>query len=236
MKVDMIQEFSRFAIYYLPSESNLLSNFASSWFGWNPHLGMEVSYPVWKNLNFNIAELTSEPGKYGLHGTLKPPFPLAKQENFEELRVAILKLSRSIKKFKIPSITLRVIDGFIAIVPTIRNERIDYLAEKCVKELDDFRGPESLENIKKRRSVGLSERQENHLRRWGYPYVLDDFNFHLTMTEKLRPEVSERVFLVLASKLESVLMAPLLVDKIFLCGESVENGKFKVIEKFSLID
>ena len=232
----MDQEFSRFAIYYMPSGSNPLSIFASSWFGWNPHQGRDVSYPVLKNLNVNIAELTTKPGKYGLHGTLKPPFALAKHKNFEEFRVAVSKLSKSIYKFEIPSISLRVMNGFIAIVPTIQNEYMNCLAKKCVKELDDFREPESSMSVNKRRSVGLSERQEIHLRKWGYPYVLDDFNFHLTLTEQLEPQLLENVFLVLASKLKRVLLAPLLVDRIFLCGESVDNGRFKVIETFSLMD
>ena len=95
MKVDANHEFSRFAVYYLPSGSNPLSIFASSWFGWNPYQGREVSYPILENVNFNIAELTNKPRKYGLHGTLKPPFALAEHKNFEELRGAVLKLSKS---------------------------------------------------------------------------------------------------------------------------------------------
>ena len=47
----------------------------------------------------------------------------------------------------------------------------------------------------RRRALGLAPRQEDLLSRWGYPYVLDAFRFHLTLTGPLpSPEMRDRAF------------------------------------------
>ena len=33
--------------------------------------------------------------------------------------------------------------------------------------------------------AGSPPRQDANLLRWGYPYVLEDFRFHMTLTERL---------------------------------------------------
>ncbi len=232
----LMDDFSRYAIYYVPPESDHLTKFAASWFGWDVYQGIRVNYSELSNLNYDIKEITKKPCKYGLHGTLKAPFSLAKDRTIDELRLSLSRLSSSIKKFEIPFISLRKISGFIAIVPTTQNKKLNFLAKKCLQELDCFREVESLEILNKRRSVELSSSMKQNLLKWGYPYVLNDFQFHLTMTSKLAPKVSENVFSVLSSELSSVLNSPLVISKICLFGESKIHGKFKVIEEFSLAD
>ena len=229
-------DFSRYAIYYVPPESDQFTRFAASWFGWDVYKSINVKYPELSDLNYDIKEITSTPSKYGLHATLKAPFSLVPDKTIDELRLSLSILSSSIQKFEISSICVKNIAGFIAIVPTSQNERINYLAKKCVEDLDCFRKAEPLEIINKRRSVGLSIRKEHNLFKWGYPYVLNDFQFHFTMTSKLTPKVSKNVFSVLSLELKTVLNAPLLISKICLCGESNSHKKFEVIEEFSLAD
>ena len=231
-----MSDFSRFAIYYVPPESNYLTRFAASWFGWDVYQGIKVNYPVFCNLTHDIEEVTGAPSKYGFHGTLKAPFCLAPDRTIDELRLSLSTLTRYTKKFEIPSICLRIMSGFIAIVPTVQNEKINFLAKKCLEDLDTFRKAETLENLNKRRASGLSASEKHHLLKWGYPYVLDDFHFHLTMTSKLPSKVLKNVFSVLSSELQVILKAPLLIDKICLLGESNRHGKFEVIEEFSLAD
>ena len=228
--------FSRYAIYYTPPAKDYLTRFAATWFGWDAYLGVTVAHPVFCNLTCDIKEITSTPSKYGLHGTLKPPFSLAPNRSVDELCSSIFKIAKSVKKFEIPSIDLTILGGFIAIVPTVKSNTMHSLAKKCVKDLDGFRVTESIENLKKRRAVGLTSSEENNLLKWGYPYVLDDFRFHLTLTSKLLPDVSSNVFSVLSSELQTVLTAPLLIGKISLVGEHNMHGKFEVIEEFSLAD
>ena len=47
---------------------------------------------------------------------------------------------------------------------------------------------------------------------------------------------NQHVFSVLNSELQEVLNAPLFISKICLVGENKMDGKFGVIEEFSLVD
>ena len=51
-----------------------------------------------------------------------------------------------------------------------------------------FARPPGAAELERRRKAGLSAAQEKMLLRWGYPYVLDEFRFHLTLTGRLQPE------------------------------------------------
>ena len=46
----------------------------------------------------------------------------------------------------------------------------------------------SLDERERRLAAGLSERQIGNLDKWGYPYVLEDFRFHMSLTGKVRDE------------------------------------------------
>ena len=59
------------------------------------------------------------------------------------------------------------------------------LAQACVETFEPFRAPLAEEELARRRAVPLSARQEANLERWGYPYVAEDFRFHMTLTARL---------------------------------------------------
>ena len=228
--------FSRYAVYFSPPEADYLSKFLAGWFGWNAHNGQNVPYHILENLNYDLSDITKEQYRYGFHGTLKPPFSLVDTKNLNDLKLALVELSKSIKKFEIPSISLKVLNGFVAIVSTTENRPIMALAKKCVEELDLFREVESVERIQRRRSRTFSKSEEYNLKRWGYPYVMDNFQFHLTMSGRLKPEVLKNVIEVLNSELQGVLNKPLPIGEICLFGENASNGNFQIIQKFSLDD
>src|SRR5262249_54746601 len=52
----------------------------------------------------------------------------------------------------------------------------------CVTAFDNFRSPVTPEERRRRLGAGLTNRQIENLDRWGYPYVLEDFRFHMTLT------------------------------------------------------
>ena len=228
--------FSRYAVYFSPPEESALSKFASSWLGWNAQNAQKMSRPILKRLNSDIAELTKLQSSYGFHGTLKPPFSIVKTKDENDLKYAILKLSQSIKKFEISTIRLKILNGFVAIVAADENNEIKNLAKKCVQELDSFRQLEPLKKVQKRRSTGLSKSEEFNLQKWGYPYVMDSFRFHLTLTRRLNPEESKNVMEVLAAELSEILRASLPIRDICLFGESDTSGNFQIIQRFSLLD
>ena len=63
--------------------------------------------------------------------------------------------------------------------------RIHALANAAVRELDPLRAPPTPEELAKRLRHPLAPAQHALLERWGYPYVFDQFTFHITLSEKL---------------------------------------------------
>ncbi len=104
----------------------------------------------------------------------------------------------------------------------------DRLAELCVKDLDRFRAPPVAAELARRRGAGLSLRQETLLARWGYPYVLDEVRFHMTLTARLAGEEGETVGRRgIGAAGRTVLPAtPLMIDAMSLFRQERRDGRF----------
>ena len=72
--------------------------------------------------------------------------------------------------------------------------------------------------------------------KWGYPFVLDEFKFHLTLSGRLMPAVLENVMSVLEVELENVVKLPLHVKELCVFGENLETGNFQIVHRFPLMD
>jgi hypothetical protein len=140
---------------------------------------------------------TAEPRHYGLHATLKPPFRLAPGTRANALDAAMRQLARGQAPFAAP-LELRALRGFLAWclkddaqAPAdmaqvfTAQARMQALADQAVRDLDQFRAPPTPAEIARRRPDTLSTRQRQMLEQWGYPYVLDTFTFHMTLTGHL---------------------------------------------------
>ena len=67
---------------------------------------------------------------------------------------------------------------------------------------------------------------------WGYPYVLDAFNFHITLTGPLDDAKRARWRATALSYLPP-LPRPYTIDTIALVGERAD-GRFELIERYAL--
>ena len=181
--------FPRYAIYYAPDLDSDLHRFGAALLGYDAGSGDTLPFsadvlaqaPDW-------AALTDDPRKYGFHGTLKAPFPLAAGHTEADLVAACEKFAATPRA--IPAIVplVRAISGFIAVVPAEPSTDLGALAQDCVEAFDRFRAPMTPEDRARRRPEALTARQVEQLDRFGYPYVRDDFRFHMTLTGRLSPE------------------------------------------------
>jgi putative phosphonate metabolism protein len=219
--------YSRFAIYYLPPEGPL-ADFGAAWLGWDVARGREGHPPDLPGLH----DITMTPRKYGFHGTLKPPFRLIDTQRVEDLTKAVSDLAARLSPAVCDGLALRTLGGFLALAPTGDTQALQRIADACVCDLDGFRAPASDTELARRRAAGLSARQEALLAQWGYPYVLDEFQFHLTLSGRLaQADISvwaERVQQHLPD-----LPAPFRVNQIALCGERAD-GRFEMIHRYTL--
>lgn len=219
--------FTRYAVYYLPPDGPL-SDFGATWLGWDVSRAEEVAQaPV-----PGLAEATAAPRKYGLHATLKPPFRLAAGTTPGQLEEAVARVARGCAAARCDRLELSHLGRFLALVPVGNTRDISRVAGTCVKDLDIFRSPPDDAELHRRRRARLSDRQEAMLRQWGYPHVLEEFRFHMTLTGSL-PKADIPMWIKTVSTRLPELPAPFMLDEIALVGER-EDGRFALIRRHAL--
>jgi putative phosphonate metabolism protein len=228
-------DFKRYAIYYAPKSQTPLAQFGASWLGRDPASGNHVERLAVDGLSVDeITDATSSPARYGFHGTLKPPFALQDGKTRSDLETALADYSAQTSPITCGPLMLKSIGRFLALVPTNPVDDLLSLAASLVRNLDDFRKPEDAAAMDKRRAVGLSERQEANLVAWGYPYVMDEFRFHLTLSNKLEADQIERFEAALRPLVRPLCEAPFAITDICLFGDPGDGKPFRLLQRFAL--
>lgn len=225
-------DYQRYAIYYAPPADSALHELGSAWLGWDTIAGHEVPHPDIPGLPAPVSSLSETPRKYGLHGTLKPPFRLM-GGTVDDLVAVIEQDICDQPAFELPLLQATALGRFLALTPSAPSEPLAALAAACVQAPDRFRAPQTEAELEKRRASGLTETQEQNLQRWGYPYVLDEFRFHITLTGKLDPSIVQPVQAALQSHLAPAVSEPVWVKDVCLFGEA-PDGRFHQINRFAL--
>lgn len=180
---------SRYALYYAPPEGSALEDLARRWLGRDAVTGAPVLRVKSPGLKPARAEaLTESPRFYGFHGTLKAPFALAEGCTADDLLAAVDAFAATRAPFTLPPLVVAPLGGFIALVPSASSPALDDLAQACVQVFDAFRAPPTEDHLARRHAAGLTAGQQAMLDRWGYPYVMDEFRFHLTLTGRIKDD------------------------------------------------
>lgn len=222
-----MSDFQRFAIYYLP-EDRALAEFGAKWLGWDVERGATCDH--WDVPG--IDGITAVPRKYGFHGTLKPPFRLAEGMRFGALEQEVARFAAQVPPFEIDGLHLSRIGRFLALVPDGDASDLAKFAFACVTAFDQFRAAPSSEELARRRAAGLTPCQDDLLMQWGYPYVGDEFRFHLTLSGKLEPEALAEAETQAARRLPD-LPRPFPFASVALAGEDA-RGMFHMIHRYAL--
>jgi putative phosphonate metabolism protein len=218
----------RAGIYWAPEHADPLHALGSAWLGRDAETGAPVRQPPVPGL----AEITADPRGYGLHATLKPPFRLARP--WAELCREVEALAASIRVFALPPLSVQNLKGFLALRESAPCPPLYALADRCVEALDSFRAPPSEDELARRRRAKLSERHEANLVRWGYPYVFEDFQFHVTLTQRLDDAAREALLPALLAHFGDVPAMPRLVRELCLFTQAGPGAPFLIAERFPL--
>lgn len=225
--------FTRYAVFYAPPKGSDLAAFGAAWLGWDAEARADAAHPMEACGGVAVAEITATPRKYGFHGTLKPPFRLADGTDAAGLSAAVADLAVRIAAFEAPPLRCARLGKFCALVPSADSAPLAALAGACVTQLDRFRAPATETELAKRRANGLTPAQDALLERWGYPYVLEEFRFHLTLTGPLPDDAAEEVHAGLTALTRSLCQTPFAVGEICLFGEA-PDGRFHILERHAL--
>lgn len=227
-----MEKMKRFAIYYAP-EPGAFANRAAGWLGWDAASGAPVAHPHLPALPRPLTEITAEPRKYGFHGTIKAPFRLAAGATPAGLDQALAALAAETAPVTLPALALTRIGRFLALCPEGDTAPLLALAARVVQRMDSFRAPLTQAEIARRRPERLTPRQRDLLGQWGYPYVLEEFRFHLTLTGALDPWEIVPVESAALGHFVPVLPVPFCIRDLCLFGED-EAGAFHLLHRYAL--
>ncbi len=219
----------RYALYFVPAPDTVLYQAGAALLGYDVYSGKRVPFPGSLALaHDDWSALTSAPRAYGFHATLKAPFRLAPGRSAVELTAELQSFAAGRAPVAVTA-AVRAIGRFAAVVPGEPSPALDALAADCVRAFDGFRAPLTEDERRKRLTAPLSDRHKENLARWGYPYVFDDFRFHMTLTGPLAPERQEPVLACLRGALAAVDGRPLAVDRIALLCQPDRDTPFHLV-------
>lgn len=198
----------RYALYFTPGPDDALTRAAQTWLGRNAFSGEKISSAVPAGFTAEMfRRITEEPRRYGFHGTLVAPFRLREDHSPQAVTAAAASFARCNAPFVMPGLEIRKLGGFFALVPG-KADDISALASAAVDHFNPLRAPLNLAERERRHPERLSARQRDNLDRFGYPYVKDEFRFHMTLTGSLEPALAARVEPALREHFGSLLGRP----------------------------
>jgi putative phosphonate metabolism protein len=227
---------ARYAIYYAPSEGSALLAFGRRWLGRDDAgTDMDRRREVPGFSRERLRALTVASLNYGFHATLKAPFRLRKTTSPRELCVALEAFARRQAPAQAPPLRLTTIGAFLALAPRGPAPAVNRPAAGCVRALDAFRAPPSHSEMAHRRAAGLSPRQTALLARWGYPHVMQQFRFHLTLTDPITSRAKRCAIMQRILPLVTEFgRGPLRIDDICLYRQDAPGHAFVIAQRFRL--
>src|SRR5690606_20360899 len=136
---------------------------------------------------------TQSANRYGFHATIKAPMALAAGMSEAELREGPGAFVGQHEPFSLGRLRLAPLPGFLALIAEEETERLQDFAAHVVEAFEPFRAPMSTRDRAARAGKGLSERQMELLDGYGYPYVFEEFRFHMTLTDRLAEDEAQEI-------------------------------------------
>lgn len=225
----------RYAIYHVPPADAALYRFGAALLGYDAFAPKDLEHPSQAlNAFADWHELTVDPRKYGFHATLKAPFLLADGESEAGLAEAFDRFAATPREIPVIAPVVRSIGSFIAVVPDAAPAPLAKLADDCVTVFDPLRAPLTDHDRQRRLKSPLTPRQIEHLDRWGYPYVFEEFRFHMTLTGSLPAARREVVLPFLQGEFAKLGLATLAVGHVALLRQDTSDARFVVVRHAAL--
>jgi putative phosphonate metabolism protein len=232
-----VPQYKRYAIYFAPRPDEPLHAFGVDWFGADPETGRDAPDAARPLPGVSAAAhwaLIASARRYALHGTLKPPFRLAAGTTAKDLESAVARLAADLAPIDLGPVDVMELGRFLALCPVDAPESLSTLAARCVSDLDAFRAPPDEAELARRRKAGLTAAHEANLLRWGYPYVMDAFRFHVTLTGQIPDDTRSDIANRLRERLGPILSEPLMLRDLCLFAEIGDGSPFRLVSRHPL--
>lgn len=184
----------RYAIYYAPPATGALWERAALWLGRDAATGVTFDGPVAGMDRDRLLNFTAAPNRYGFHATLRAPMHLAEGVTGHDLAETVAAFARDNEPLGIGPMTIAMIDGFLAIVPQQQGRDLTAFAQDLVEAVEPLRAPlAEKEQARRASDPRLSARHRALIEAYGYPYLAEEFRFHMTLTDRLDPDAVDEI-------------------------------------------
>ncbi|GLQ93150.1 DUF1045 domain-containing protein [Dyella acidisoli] len=211
----------RYAVYFCPAPDSALHAFGTEWLATTvvPTIAPE-----------RLQVLLADVRRYGWHATLTAPFELASHASYDDLHRRIADIAVYTPAFELP-LQLDTLAGFLALRPCGDTQAVDALAAQCVRDLNTLRAPIT-QAAWERRAETLDDTEHTLFRQYGYPYVLDRYRFHLTLSAPATAEEEQALCAYLLPKLGHAPCAR--IDALTVCREPIPGAAFEQLVSLPL--
>ena len=228
----------RYAVYLAPPSDSPLARFGARVLGRDAESGETIAgYAPPGFAPGDWRALSCEPRRYGFHATLKAPFRLRDDASPADLQAALAAQATPWAPFSLGPLDVSIVrfaegPGFVALTPRAPSAALAALEAALVHGLDALRAPLTAAEIARRRPERLSPRQRDYLGRFGYPFVLDEFRLHFTLSNALAEP--EKIAAGLKADFARDVADPEFpVDALALFVEDEAGGDFRLARRFA---
>lgn len=208
----------RFAIYYAPARDSALWERAEAW------LAQAALLP-----------LTVSARRYGFHATIKAPMALSEGQDRAGLEMALAAFARQQAPVSMGRVDAHLIGGgFLALTPVVQPQKITDFAANVAMAFEPFRAPLEPAERERRLKAPLTARQIALVELYGYPYVLEEFELHMTLTDRLPAEQQAPLRAEAADWFKETLREPVRLDRLVLFHEAEPGAAFRRLDDFVL--
>lgn len=225
----------RYAIYHVPAADAALYRFGAALIGYDAFSPKDLDHPPQALAAFaDWHELTADPRKYGFHATLKAPFLLKDGASEADLVATFDRFAETPREIPVIAPVVRAIGSFIAVIPDAAVAALTKLADDCVTAFESHRAPLTAHDRQRRLKSPLTPRQIEHLDRWGYPYVFEEFRFHMTLTGSLPAARRGVVLPFLQGEFAKLGLAEFAVGHVALLRQAAGDARFVMVRHAAL--
>jgi Protein of unknown function (DUF1045) len=226
----------RYALYFAPATDSPWWHFGSAWLGRDALAGATVAQPRLDGIDAATQhDATAAPRRYGFHATLRSPFRLRAGAGPVQLAARAGELASGLHAFDAGALEPGRLGGFVALLAPQAAAPLERLAHDCVLALEDLRAPLEAGEIARRRT-GLDARGGELLARYGNPYVMERYRFHMTLSGDLEPGLADRLLAAAAPAVRALNReSPLAIDRLCVFRELRPGADFERVADYLLL-
>lgn len=226
---------SRYAVYFAPPAGSAWWTFGAHWLGRDERTDAPLPQPALPQIDAAVLrQVTAAPRHYGFHATLKAPIALRPGVARAQLVQRMQALAQQLQPVPLGALHARTLERFVALMPAASSAALAALAAACVTELDDLRAPPAAAELARRHAAGLDARGAALLAQYGYPYVLERFRLHFTLSGSVDAVTATRLLWAAEAPVAQLnAQAPLVLDRLCLF-EQRGDGAFMRTADFAL--